>query len=206
MSAQLDVEQPMLGLTALQVQGQPTAGSLLGIGVEAETSGAGTSSLAWSPADVYVRGCDLVATYREPLGEQFNLQIYWRVLEGRDEQIAVVDAIVSIQTPLWEAYPCVTSSSALPCGDALVQDDSVAIKLEGGNWYVEATCRGDFSLSHVRSADGTTALNWRFGRQFMERGVIRRLHLRGAFAREMNVSAMHRLRESLATEPPPLTV
>jgi hypothetical protein len=203
----LDVERPTRGLTDLRIKGASVTGSIFAVGIEADDDEMLRPDALWQPADVYVRGCDLVATYREPLGQPFNLQAYWRVVGGAETDDFTLDAIVSVQTPLWEAYPCVTVSSALSTRVVQSADEWLALRMSD-NWiYAEVTCPGDFTLSALeRAADGMLSSHWRFDKQFMEKGVIRRLRLRGAFSRENDfTSLISRLREELVSAPPPLT-
>lgn len=200
LSGVIDVERPDLGLSELQLDGAMLPGYLLGVGVESASAKPRAANAQWQPSDCYARGRDLVATYREPFGEPFNLQVYWRVVEACDDQ-PQLDAIVSIQTPQWEAYPGVTVSSSLKMEGAKTMHDARIMRVTPELSYVEATRPGDFALVD----DGQGAC-WRFGDQFMERGVIRRLQLRAAFCSSGDdATCARRLQESLLAEAPPLT-
>ena len=199
LTAELDVEQPMVGLTQLQWNGHQLAGSLMAIDVR----DAGHSlEQRWLPADVYTRGGDLVAMYREPAGEPFHLQVYWRALMPTNIAPAMLEAIVSIQTPQWEAYPYITVGTSLATSRAQLLSDSIALHLDD-NWsYVEASPPGDF----VPAVSQPNAARWSYGKHFMERGVIRRLRLRGAFVPAGDArDAIERLLAQFTSEPPPLT-
>jgi hypothetical protein len=204
LDAQLDVANPMRGLSDLRIGSHQIAGGILGVSVETASDPLSEEKTPWRAADVYVRGCDLVATYREPRGEPFNLQVYWRVVEESDAH-ATLDAIVSIQTPQWEAYPCVTVTTSLPGADAAVSENALGYQVVQNLWYAEVTRPGDFSLSHVEPASDRAPWHWRFCNEFMERGVIRRPHVRGEFNGTARPD-ISRLWKSLLVEPPPLTV
>jgi hypothetical protein len=199
LAAELDVEQPMLGLTHLQWHGEQLAGSLMAVDVR--DSGHPVQQ-RWLPADVYIRGGDLVATYREPAEEPFHLQVYWRALAPSDDSATTLEAIVSIQTPQWEAYPYITVGTSLVASQAQLLNGSVALHLDD-NWsYIEASPPGDF----VPSIHQPNSARWSYGKHFMERGVIRRLRLRGAFVpRARAENEIERHRSIFASEPPPLT-
>jgi hypothetical protein len=205
--ARIDLERPSHGLRNVRIKGSSCGWQLLQIGLVAAGKTVIPDDAPWQPADIYVRGCDLVASYREPLGQPFNVQLYWRIIEGGAEEMLVVEIIVSVQTPLWEAYPCVTIGSEVHGGE-IVEVDDLLVFSPAGNWsYVELPYPGDFALPQANpAASGASGLRWRFGPQFMERGVIRRLRLRGAIApRDHAFTAAKQLRLSLLEEPPPLT-
>ena len=201
--AEVDVERPMLGLQKLRLPGETIDGSLMGVDVREELS---TSDQTWTPLDVYTRGADLVATYREPAGQPFHLQVYWRVLEPRRLTSGVLEAIVSIQTREWEAYPYVAITSALDAADARRHDGGVNF-LSRHDWsYVEVSPRGDFEPPLVAQTESIARACWRFEKRFMERGVIRRLRLRGAFAPIASAEdAIQQFQSEFAAEPPPLS-
>lgn len=190
---EVDVAAPARGLGKLTVRDVAVAGWLLGIGVEAESN------------DAYVRGNDLVVTYRETAERPFSVQIYWRVGAVRHDEALVLDATVSIQTRQWEAYPRVTATSSLAHSECIAFDDSaILFRPADRPWsYAEFSRSGDFILQPAADRDGSA---WQFGEQFMERGVIRRLFLRGALVPRANdQAALERLRTALAAEQPPLT-
>ncbi|HEX6963039.1 MAG TPA: hypothetical protein VF175_14315, partial [Lacipirellula sp.] len=177
--AELDVQRPMMGLHKLQLPGKAVNGWLLGVDVREESS---PGEQAWPPLDVYTRGSDLVAKYQEPAGQPYHLEIYWRVLEPRKHMSGVIEAIVSVQTRQWEAYPHLTVTSALDVVQARLHHGGVNF-LSRHDWsYVEASPPGDFAASLSEPSAQLSRACWSYGKRFMERGVIRRLRLRGAFA------------------------
>lgn len=201
----VDLTQPLRGLTAILVDGQAQSGWLMGVDVaSAETRGV-SKDQPWEIADVYIRGRDLVATYREPLEQPFNLQLYWRVVDALDGA-AAIDLICSLQTPLWESHPSVTVCSSMFNAPAAVAGDSLTNSNDGPLTYLEVTRRGDFEPSAAKGQGEFPGAYWRFGPQFMEKGVIRRLQLRGAFvSSDVATSAAAQLASELAAEEPALT-
>ena len=201
----VDLTHPLRGLTAILVDGQAQPGWLMGVDLaSAETRGV-SKDQPWNIADVYIRGRDLVVTYREPLEQPFNLQLYWRVVDPLDG-VAAIDLICSIQTPLWEAHPSVTVCSSMFNAPAAVVGDSLTNSNDGPLTYLEVTRRGDFEPSAAKGQGEYRGAFWRFGPQFMEKGVIRRLQLRGAFVPSDAVTRdAVRLASELAAEEPALT-
>lgn len=201
----IELPQPTRGLTALRVDGAAQVGWLMGVDVgSAETRGE-SKDQPWEIADVYVRGRDLVVTYREPLEQPFNLQLYWRIVDALDGA-AALDLICSIQTPLWEAHPSVTVCSSLFETPAAIVGDALIAAGDSKLSYVEATRRGDFEPAAAKEQSEFPGAYWRFGPQFMEKGVIRRLQIRGAFVpREAAARDSDRLAQELAAEEPALT-
>jgi hypothetical protein len=99
----------------------------------------------------------------------------------------------------------VSVTSTFNRGELMELDDDVAIvRPANADWsYAECAHRGDFASRHTANPCRTS---WLFGEQFMERGVIRRLRLRGALTtRAGDAAAALRLRAALAAEQPPLT-
>jgi hypothetical protein len=112
---------------------------------------------------------------------------------------------VSVQTREWEAYPSLAVASALQ-GEARAAGDGRLVVRHAKWCYVEATPPEDFALAAGHAANGVETLVWRWGDQFMERGVIRRLRVRGAFAPPASDAAIaDRLQAELLAEQPPLT-
>src|SRR5688572_26823400 len=134
--AELDVERPMLGLRIVRLSVETVDGWLMGVDVSEDPS---PGEQAWLPSDVYTRGCDLVATYREPAGQPFHLEVYWRVLEPKRFMSGVLETIVSIQTRQWEAYPSIAVTSALEVSHAQIYEGGVNF-LSRHDWsYVEVS-------------------------------------------------------------------
>ena len=201
--ASLDLARPDLGLRDVTFNGQATKGRLLQVTVGSGEQAAAANSNAWQLVDCYARGCDLVATYHEPLGQPFNLQLYWRVLESTEGALIALELMASVQTRLWEAYPWVGVLSELDGAAIAKSDEAIVFQHATAPTYVEIAYPGDFAIvedSSIRAA------SWRYGPQFMERGVIRRLRLRGAFFDAAPAkAAIEKLHGDLIAEEPPLT-
>jgi hypothetical protein len=205
LSGAIDLLHPCRGVTGMCIDGSALVGWLMAVDVVA-TDGCGSPcDQPWQIADVYIRGRDLVATYREPLEQPFNLQLYWRIVDALDGA-AALDLICSIQTPLWEAHPGVTACSSMFETLAVIVDDAL-IAAGHGKWsYIEATRRGDFAPTAAEGQGEFAGAYWRFGPQFMEKGVIRRLQVRGAFVpRDAATRDASRLAQELSAEEPALT-
>jgi hypothetical protein len=201
--AELDVERPMLGLRNLRLPVETIDGWLMAVNIDNSQV---ASEQRWQPDDVYARGSDLVATYREPAGQPFHLQVYWRAAELKDRESGALEAIVSIQTREWEAYPSIALTSALDVSKVQLHASGVDF-LSRHDWsYVEVSPAGDFEATIGSLESGLSRSCWSYGQQFMERGVIRRLRLRSAFVPiDSAEDAIERIASELASEPPLLT-
>jgi hypothetical protein len=202
-SGSLDAARPDLGLHEIRLKGSPRDWRLLNVSVGSREQPPATDSHAWQLVDCYVRGCDFVATYREPLGQHFNLQLYWRVLEATEAAAFTLELIFSVQTRLWEAYPWVSVRSELGAARVTQSDDALVFETDQGSAYVEIPYPGDFGFADPSDSTGPS---WHYGPLFMERGVIRRLRLRGAIASHQQThSCVAAMRSSFLAEQPPLT-
>jgi hypothetical protein len=191
----VDVSAPRSGIGGLTYEGAALSGSLLTVDIDGDAS------------DAYVRCEDLVVTYRETPERPFSVQVYWSSAAGKSG-VVILDATVSIQTRAWEAYPRVTVASTLTGAEVVsyVEDGVSLLRPSGAKWtYAEAALPEDFTL--VSAADWASAgAAWSFADQFMERGVIRRRRVRGAFVpRDGDLDAARRLLAALGADQPPLT-
>ncbi|BBO31282.1 hypothetical protein [Lacipirellula parvula] len=200
----IDLAQPSHGLTAIRVDGAAIVGSLMGVDVSATETRGTSADEPWTIADAYIRGRDLVASYREPRELPFNLQLYWRAIDAADGT-PTVDLICSVQTPLWEAHPQVTVSSSAFARAAAVLGEGISCISDSGAVYCEATRLGDFTATAAETDRRFSGAFWNFGPQFMEKGVIRRLQVRGAFGGDDARSELAKLHAELAGEEPALT-
>lgn len=196
-SAVVDVSAPHRGLSSLRYAGGAVAGSLLGVAVD-DLRG---DEL---PSDAYVRGNDLVVTYRETEARPFSVQVYWSFALADDGSL-VVDATTSIQTRQWEAYPRVAVTSTIGSSELVERDEtSILLRPTAAPWsYAELALPGDFDAAHEASAGRS---RWQFDGHFMERGVIRRLRVRGVLlGRDNDEKGAESFQAKLAAEQPPLT-
>ena len=227
LQADLDLLKPQLGLSQLLYQSSATNGFVLGV-----TPGSRVPLPESELDDVFVRGCDLVVTYAETKQRPFSLQIYWRATLGTQGTL-MLDTILSLQTELLESFPGVAVTTELPAASAwllsngqtpaseislpeqqqrnLNTDDSDALLLRsrGDQWsYAEMTHpedRGEVGIEY--ETNKRFSVQRQLGGRFLEKGVIRRLRVRGVFLTKKNDFAL--ATESLgqlAMEQPPLTV
>jgi len=226
LTARVNLLDPRVGLSQLVFKDATIIGTVLGV---SPGSNGGPSKNDLS--DVFVRGNDLVATYAETDDRPFSLQVYWRVSSGEQGSL-LLDTILSLQTDLLESFPGVAVETTLSATSAwflsenetavtelsftantpiaLPTDraDSLLLRSEGRHWsYAETTHpkdRGDSQI--VRANDEEFQLQRQLGGRFLEKGVIRRLRVRGVFLpRENDEKLARQSFASLATDQPPLT-
>jgi hypothetical protein len=221
LTALVDLAHPEQGLQSVQVDGcfWPEA-RLLGIELEPVGSPAAL-------ADVWIRGGDLVAVYEQTAERPYRVQAYWRAIDtpaGCDGR--AVELQVSVQTSLLDADPTITTRSRLAGGEAAVlcgdgawcalpgsgtRDAGQApcwlwVRADGGGVYAEMVHPDDaqddaWSLSPTESEVRHTL----FQRE-LEKGVILRARVRGAFLRgEQPVAAALGWYQQLQSAPLPLT-
>jgi hypothetical protein len=221
LTARVDVEQPSLGLHELSLNGAPVAGQLLGVTVAEEN--APPTELAIAGIDKFVRGGDLVANYPQCETQPFTLHNYWRIAEASDKLI-VIDAIVSLQTTLLECYPKTILTTELPARSAVIispsdndersidaameSDEAVGILIRGVHpaWsYVEIAHPTDLGTWRIEK-NSTARIQRELGGEFQEKGVIRRLRVRGAFLpRKNDAQTARQIFAEFAESEPPLT-
>lgn len=221
LAARVNLEQPSLGLHEISLSGIPIAGHLLGVAIAEQN--APPTELTIVGIDMFVRGGDLVANYPQCETQPFTLHNYWRIAEV-SETLVVIDAIVSLQTTLLECYPKTILTTELPAKDSLVlsldevaeqsaksdmeSDKSVGLLLRGihPDWsYVEITHPTDLGTWRIEQKS-TTRMQRELGGEFQEKGVIRRLRVRGAFVRAGNDrESAGRVISNFVASPPPLT-
>jgi hypothetical protein len=225
LSGEVTLENPSAGIGQLVWNDVPLDGYVLGVSA-GEPGSAGERG---SPQDAFARGTDLVAVYATTGPQSFSWQVYWRAFAG-EEDVVLLDAIVSFQTALLESFPRVSTQSQLSADEVwLVRSngqsnrtdpqqfgaepkedrDCVVLRSSTGNWsYAEMTHpldQGAWRLA--RSEDDKILMRRNLGGSFLEKGVIRRLRFRGAFLpRENDLEQAAGLFTEFAAETPPLTV
>lgn len=139
----------------------------------------------------------------------------------------LLDGILSLQTDLLESFPQLTTESNLETGQVQIvtaeghttlhdeqhttpndSSDCVLCRPQAGNWsYAEMTHPDDLGSWQVLAArQGETIIRRQLGGNFLEKGVIRRLRVRGAFLpRENDVELAVACQKEFAAEQPPLT-
>lgn len=232
LTAGIDLLNPRSGLSKLVYKDTAFAGSLLG--VVAGTKGPlSTSDLS----DAFVRGNDLVATYAETNERPFSLQVYWRATIGPrgallldsilSLQTDLLESFPSLavetnlaaatvwQVPATEKVAAKKGSTEINLSTGQQNSlsthasDALVFRPFDGNWsYAEMTYpedRGEGQLQRIE--DDSYVLRRQLGGSFLEKGVIRRLRVRGAFlTRENDFDQAQQCLAKLATEQPPLTV
>ncbi len=200
----------------------PLNGFLLGVTAEA-TSGSRTGVPSH---DFFSRGSDLIVVFEDSAAQPFSWQMYWRVLPWK-EQGVLLDGILSFQTDLLESFPQLTTESKLETEQVMIvaadgrtsphdeqhstpngSPDCVLCRPQAGNWsYAEMTHPDDLGTWQVLPAgQGETTIRRHLGGNFLEKGVIRRLRVRGAFLpRENDVELAVTCQKEFAAEQPPLT-
>ncbi len=219
--ANVDLLQSANGLHQLSWQSMPFAGKLLGVTVAEESTT--PTNLATEGIDKFVRGGDLIANYPQCETQPFTLHIYWRLAKA-ESQLVIIDAIVSLQTSLLECFPKAILTTELAASETWIvpEDGSNARKLDQrlessesagillrdvteGQSYLEVTHSDDLGKWRV-APSGTTTIQRELGGEFQEKGVIRRLRVRGAFlSAENDLEVATQIIQDFAASPPPLT-
>ncbi len=229
LDARIDLQSPALGINGLTWNSAPLLGSVLGI--DLSQSPAIHSNSIGALVDGFARGSDLVAKYPETQSQPFTLEVYWRVAAAESDQVQI-DAIVSLQTSLLECYPTVQIMTSLAAKEAwFVPSPGSKARLLTNEVSPEQTTNSDeFAGVLLRSADrlwsylemthpedlgtwradyvesGKWTLQRLLGGEFQEKGVIRRLRVRGVFLpQEEDIEVASRLLSEFASSPPPLT-
>ncbi len=197
LTAQVDLRNPLRGLHHLTYCATAVEGLVLGVAMVGEDA---------SVEEAFVRGDDLVATFRTANEQPFSLQVYWTVMP-RDNGVVVIDTLLSLETPLLENFPKVLIQSQLP-GTEVWQPreshDYLVLRSVDNAWsYAEMAHPedpGDWRIDEKGAVQRT------LGGAFLEKGVIRRLRLRGAFLpQENDLQLASECLAELAAEAPPLT-
>ncbi len=217
LSASVDFADPSLGLQQLHYAGTRVAGHLLGVATRNSNP----------VSDVFIRGEDLVATNSETDEQPYSLEICWHATSHK--QIPILDLILSLETSLLESFPSVSTQSQLSADETWLVpgNETLATQVTGGSaeipsqeplcvvlrpagadWsYAEMSHPADQGTIRINSlADGQIGIDRDLAGAFLEKGVLRRLRLRGALVpRENDLQLAKKLSSELAVEAPPLT-
>jgi hypothetical protein len=122
LSGRVDVSQPQLGLHEISIESRALIGRILCVGQSEEAANGGRSNdRTWPVAEAYVRGADLVATYKPTDNWPFSPQVYWRIDRAdASGQLASQSLLVSVQTHLLETWPRISIESLLRSEEVLV--------------------------------------------------------------------------------------
>jgi hypothetical protein len=227
LAARVSAAEPQLGLHGLCIADHPAVGQLFAVLPGAQA--------AWTAplVDAYVRGADLVAAYGPASDWPYRPQIYWsaEALAASGGPLANLSVLVSIQTDLLDTHPLVYVATELPAEEVLTLNidggdvglpavngpvhvirSSTSIagavwRLPGGRLsYVELAEPNDFRRLSIRRGDGRWRSEWELFAEFLEKGVIRRARLHGAFlTRERDVELATALANQISSRPLPLT-
>jgi hypothetical protein len=203
--ARIDVTRPDLGLQHIQLNGRDLPGHLLAIRRHAD-DGASESSWPLPLADAYIRGDDLVATYKPTKDWPYSPQLYWSAnpLHAADNPLASLSLQISVETHLLDTWPRITVSSQLACQELLrVEPEAGTTETlhrkqtirpstraccvlhrlaEPPISYTEVVPAGDFrELTVQHDARGAYRAEWHLFADFLEKGVIRKARLQSAF-------------------------
>ncbi len=202
LEAHLDLAHPESGIQTDRLGGAPIPShALLGVSFSRSTENA-------SDCDVYCRQLDLIATYAELPERPLRVQAYWRAIAApvdADVETCAVELQVSVQTPLLDFPPQVATQSVLrtaaelkmlPCAAATWSDPTsaasplspggmaLAIELSAGDrpWqYVEMIHAEDAQSASAEQCDGVWRIQQELFEPGLEKGVIRRVRVRGLF-------------------------
>jgi hypothetical protein len=161
--------------------------------------------------ECYARGVDLVAAYRATNDWPYSPQIYWRArsLDAVEGVVGSLSLLVSVQTHLLDTCPRISVDSQFNLVElvrlsANQEERSEAVRIERdalfqpGNKiecvirrfsdapisYAEFMPASDFrELRAGRQWGGGDCVRWELFGEFLEKGVIRRARLHGAFLR-----------------------
>ena len=208
----VDISRPYLGLTNVVASRQVLRGYMLAIRRRAEATSHGLtaheSGSSWplDVADAYVRGNDLVASYRPTDGWPYAPQLYWRAntLNDIPNVFGSLSLLVSVETHLLDTWPRIDIGSQLQCAEVLhidaesgatesLQRDQTIPASTGTccilrrltDWpisYAEIMPANDFCQLTVRhERNHRCIVEWQLFAEFLEKGVIRRAQLQTAF-------------------------
>ena len=225
---EVDLKQPERGLFDLRWRDRTLADhTILGVGL-----GAGDAA-GESLADCYERGGDLVAVYEQTALRPLRVQVYWRAAEA-DALGTSVDLQLSVQTSLLDSRPTLSAATRLPGGEVRRLVDAAAGEWEtlqptgDRSWalespaeplcwlfrwrqtglsYVELALPGETHRSELTlAASGRLELSHQVFVEHLEKGVILRTRIRGAYLPSDGDErlAAQAWREFVAA-PPPLT-
>ena len=195
-----------------------------------ERASAATTACSPQNIDWHIRGSDLVVSYPETTLRPLQVDVIWRAASGNGKRAILggLDLIVSVRTPLLDSWPQMAVASEVPANDIRrlravtgSRFDAVALRsplemlpaqgppcvlfrLPGGLVsYAEMVYPPDFERDELLpSSHDSSLVSFRhqlFARS-LEKGVILRCHLRGAFCRARTTNK--RPRRSITTSPP----
>lgn len=193
LTCQLNLRRPNDGLQQIQVAGSSLAGTL-----PMQLSATPILSEGEQLEEAYVRGSDVVATYRQGPGRSTRPQIYWRYI-NRGTYGQAIELLVSTQTDNLESDPRVAIASSVNClslwhlacqnansldelriGDTplrLTEQDTLPLLLARNVTnevsYGEIIYPSDFAGVGIHRRGGAIRLEYELFAEPLEKGVIR---------------------------------
>lgn len=115
LSGAVDVARPSAGLQCSMSSNDSATSPLLGVHRNSEAANLWPLAVA----ETYVRGNDLVASYRPADDWPYSPQLYWQAnaLSAVDDLLGSLSLLVSLQTHLLDTWPKIGVSSQLPGGE-----------------------------------------------------------------------------------------
>ena len=186
LSASLDLGRPEYGFANLTIDNECFAGNLLGVHVDSGVPGRTVDEKRNdTPLETFVRGKQLVVTYAPTVDRPVGYQVEWEVT-SRDNRLLVLEAMVSVQTPLLESYPKVLIRSSMKAKSVrylvdqaeemqVVPRDAIQVagvalsEVNDALTYAEMVHPTDFLDCQI---DADFQTQWRMCDHFMEKGVI----------------------------------
>ena len=175
--------------------------------------------------DAYVRGNDLIASFPQSEERSTSSQVYWRFVDSIEDAFAI-DVLISKQTSFLQSDPSVSVRTTLSDGTIYQIQGESALPLQDSDLqciteipfviyrpratdacsYVEMVHPSDIVASELKSGPNSFEINHHLFRHELEKGVIRRGRVRGAFVRRADdVAAAQHLYDQFVKSPPPLT-
>jgi hypothetical protein len=200
---EVDLRSPDRGLFNLERRDQALKEhEILGVRLDANEA-AGESLI-----DGYERGGDLIATYEQTAARPMRVQIYWRATDAGTLGLSI-DLQLSVQTNLLDSQPALFAATRLPNADVRRLVDAASGEWETlqptgerswaleshseplcwlfrwpqtGLSYIELAMPGETRRSELSlSADGRSTLSHEVFAEPLEKGVILRTRIRGAY-------------------------
>ncbi|MCA9213139.1 MAG: hypothetical protein KDB27_08750 [Planctomycetales bacterium] len=167
-------------------------------------------------AEHYVRGNDLIVTYKQTPNRTVRPQLCWRA------GAASTELIVSVQTSLLESCPAICVGSRLVDGEAYSLDgescqqitnaceiptSAILFRPNGGSVsYLELVHPSDANLVRIEFSADQVETQFEIFNDRLEKGVIRRGRLRSHFIdRASDVDSAIELMREFQASPAPLT-
>jgi hypothetical protein len=194
LQARVDLLRPVTGLHDFTAAG----GSILGVAIDVGD----VDEL--STNETYVRGNDLVATYRETSRRPYRVQLYWHAVNDQ-----VVELQASVNTGLLDVRPALDVVTSLDEGNWRELEPGLFLFRTNstGAWsYCEASHPKNEAASQVLSTAGGSRLVHRLFDRSLEKGVILRSRIRGALVpREGDEDAATAMYRDFVASQPTLT-